>query len=197
MSPTGVEPTCGESNCFAPVPTPLLFAICLVVADSPPVATRSHVAVPLPTRTPTKQVGKHALAGRVVDARNPGRKLTKADQTMDLDAEYSRYEVRREPTALFYFPRAFFGRKHTFRSCFEHVVGGGTALVLVLVLVVYFVGVMAMILAGLLCWVGASSVRLHYSFICSCIHSCTGYFSNVSLSVLRAQHSRGIYLSLA
>ncbi|CAM9828633.1 unnamed protein product, partial [Hapterophycus canaliculatus] len=39
-----------------------------------------------------KQVAKHALAGRVVDARNPGRKLTRADQTMDLDAEYSRYE---------------------------------------------------------------------------------------------------------
>lgn len=39
-------------------------------------------------------MAKHALAGRVVDARNPGRKLTRADQTMNLDAEYSRYEVR-------------------------------------------------------------------------------------------------------
>lgn len=28
-----------------------------------------------------------------MDARNPGRKLTRADQTMDLAAEYSRYEV--------------------------------------------------------------------------------------------------------
>lgn len=54
-----------------------------------------HSSPVRPTRpllTPEK-VGKHALAGRVVDARNPGRKLTKADQTMDLDAEYSRYEV--------------------------------------------------------------------------------------------------------
>lgn len=39
------------------------------------------------------KVAKHALAGRVVDARNPGRKMTREDQTMDLDAEYSRYEV--------------------------------------------------------------------------------------------------------
>lgn len=40
-----------------------------------------------------EQITKHALAKRVVDARNPGRKLTMADQTLDLDAECSRYEV--------------------------------------------------------------------------------------------------------
>lgn len=43
-----------------------------------------------------EQITKHALAKRVVDARNPGRKLTMADQTLDLDAEYSRYEVNED-----------------------------------------------------------------------------------------------------
>lgn len=41
-----------------------------------------------------RQITKHALAGKVVDARNPGRKISRADHTVSLDDEYSRYEVR-------------------------------------------------------------------------------------------------------
>lgn len=40
------------------------------------------------------QVTKHALAGRVVDARNPGRNFTKAEQTVHLMTEDYADEVR-------------------------------------------------------------------------------------------------------
>lgn len=59
----------------------------------PPLTSSTSSFVSFRAKPYPQQVGKHALAGRVVDARNPGRKLTRADQTMNLDAEYSRYEV--------------------------------------------------------------------------------------------------------